>query len=141
MMLPDDTPNPILLVQPHLRHWHDKRSSPANTDAVAGAEHVHFHHLVGDVRAAPSRDGKRPGVPCEVEMVCHACHASARIRFRVTDIEEGVVLHGDKVERVRNEFVQSHVRCSPERGADYKHFCDKRRQGAPKTFDFSGTGS
>jgi hypothetical protein len=139
MNLTDDTPELILAKNAHPHH--DTRSAPANTDAVAGAEHIHFHYLTSDVRVAPSRDGKRPGAPCEVEMCCHACHQSARIRFAVTDVSTGAVLRADEVDRVRNEFCQAHARCRPELGVDHKYHCDKRRSGASKRFDFSGTGS
>lgn len=138
-MILDDTPELILAKSAHPHH--DARSSPANTDAVAGAEHVHFHYLTSDVRVAPSRDGKRPGAPCEVEMCCHACHQSARVRYTVTDVSTGAVLRADEVDRVRNEFCQAHARCRPESGVDYRHHCDRRRSGTPKRFDFSGTGS
>lgn len=139
MILADETPELILAKSAHPHH--DARSTLANTDAVAGAEHIHFHYLTSDVRVAPSRDGKRPGVPCEVEMCCHACHQSARVRYTVTDVSTNTVHRADEVDRVRNEFCQAHVRCRPESGVDYKYHCDKRRAGAPKRFDFSGAGS
>jgi len=116
---------------------HDERSNEANTEAVLGAEHVHFHHFVSDM-SATDRHGKR-GKPCVVELVCHGCHKSALVTFRVDQSGPTLVtVRGDEVRKVREEFTQAHARCRAERGVDYTHICDVRRDGKPKVFDFAG---
>lgn len=117
----------------------DPRSNENNTEAVEGAPWIHFHHRTSDMSAVP-RGGKL-GRPLCVELVCHACHQSAIVFFRV-DLSKHPpeTVRGDEVGRTGNEFVQHHKTCRPERGVDYQRTCDARRSGEPKTFNFAGTG-
>jgi hypothetical protein len=116
---------------------HDPKSNPNNTEAVAGAPHVHFHHRTSDMSAAP-RAGKE-GRPCCVELVCHGCHRSAVVLFRV-DLSKDPpeTVRGEEVEKARDEFCQAHARCRGEPGVDYRLVCDVRRAGDPKVLDFAG---
>jgi len=115
----------------------DPRSNESNTEAVEGAPWVHFHHRTSDMSAAPR--GGRPGRPLCVEMVCHACHESALVLFRVDlSTTPPETVRGEEVGRVGNEFVQYHKTCRADRGVGYQRTCDARRSGEPKVFDFAG---
>lgn len=130
-----------LAVPEEARLWaptrQDPRANENNVEAVAGAPWVHFHHKTSDMSAVPR--GKQQGRPLCVEMVCHACHASAIVFFRVDlSVEPPRTVRGDEVGKVGNEFVQLHKTCKPERGVEYEQVCDVRRNGEPKAFDFAG---
>lgn len=116
---------------------HDHRSNDNNTEAVAGAPHIHFHHRTSDMSAVDR--GSTPGRPCCVEMVCHGCHRSAVVLFRVDlSVKPPATVRGDEVEKTRNEFCQAHRSCRGEPGVDYRLVCDARRAGEPKVFDYAG---
>ena len=112
----------------------DARSTQGNTEAVDGAEWIHIHHRTSDMTVT----GKKAR-PCCVELVCHACHQSAIVLFRV-DLTRNPpeTVRGDEVAKVGLEFMHAHKSCKPDKGRDYRLVCDERRSGEPKTFDFAG---
>lgn len=116
---------------------HDPRSNENNVEAVQGAPHIHFHYRTSDMSAV-DRGGKK-GSPLCCEMVCHGCHASAIVFYRVdTSGPEPRTARGQEVMDARDGFCREHRSCRGEPRVDYERACDARRNGRPKVFDFAG---
>lgn len=116
---------------------HDPRSNSENTEAVAGAEHIHIHHRTSDMSATAR--GSKPGSALCAEVVCHGCHKSAIFFFRMDMAKEPPEAHrARELHEARDAFCREHRSCRGERGVDYREACDARREGTPKVVDLAG---
>ena len=91
---------------------------------------IHNHYKTNDTHVAA-------GLPVEVEMVCHACHASIKIRY--SPKPNGLPIAEEKVWGARDTFLRKHQdcrdKCEPHR--DYKTSCSPLRKGNVPLFDFT----
>lgn len=112
-------------------------NSPENTQIPEGANHIHFHHKLSDNYVLAS--AKQPG-RCAVEVVCHACHASAMIFFFMPP---GAREPADakKVFEARDNFANKHWKCRTDPSKDYTLYCPTLRASKPDVYDFARTFS